>query len=156
MLSAVSYCRLDDIVPMLYEEGKVPFIVVLDGVTDVRNFGAIARTCECAGVAAIVLPERGSVSVNADAVKTSAGALHYMPVCREKNLTSAVKFLKNTGYKVYGAAGGSAVNYTKPDYTEPVAMVLGSEDEGISSDVLRLCDAQVAIPEFGNIMSLNV
>ena len=156
MLSAVSYCRLDDIVPQLYEEGKLPFIVVLDGVTDVRNFGAIARTCECAGVDAIVIPERGSVSVNADAVKTSAGALHYLPVCREKNLTSALKFLKNTGYKVYGAAGGGAVEYTKPDYTEPTAIVLGSEDEGISTDVLRLCDQLVSIPEFGNIRSLNV
>ena len=156
MLSAVSYCRLDDIVPQLYEEGKLPFIVVLDGVTDVRNFGAIARTCECAGVDAIVIPERGSVSVNADAVKTSAGALHYLPVCREKNLTSALKFLKNTGYKVYGAAGGGAVDYTKPDYTEPTAIVLGSEDEGISTDVLRLCDQLVSIPEFGNIRSLNV
>ena len=154
MLSAVSYCRLDDIVPQLYEEGKLPFIVVLDGVTDVRNFGAIARTCECAGVDAIVIPERGSVSVNADAVKTSAGALHYLPVCREKNLTSALKFLKNTGYKVYG--GGGAVDYTKPDYTEPTAIVLGSEDEGISTDVLRLCDQLVSIPEFGNIRSLNV
>ncbi len=156
MLSAVSYSRLDDIVPQLYEEGKLPFIVVLDGVTDVRNFGAIARTCECAGVDAIVIPERGSVSVNADAVKTSAGALHYLPVCREKNLTSALKFLKNTGYKVYGAAGGGAVDYTKPDYTEPTAIVLGSEDEGISTDVLRLCDQLVSIPEFGNIRSLNV
>ena len=156
MLSAESYCRLDDIVPQLYEEGKLPFIVVLDGVTDVRNFGAIARTCECAGVDAIVIPERGSVSVNADAVKTSAGALHYLPVCREKNLTSALKFLKNTGYKVYGAAGGGAVAYTKPDYTEPTAIVLGSEDEGISTDVLRLCDQLVSIPEFGNIRSLNV
>ena len=142
--------------PQLYEEGKLPFIVVLDGVTDVRNFGAIARTCECAGVDAIVIPERGSVSVNADAVKTSAGALHYLPVCREKNLTSALKFLKNTGYKVYGAAGGGAVDYTKPDYTEPTAIVLGSEDEGISTDVLRLCDQLVSIPEFGNIRSLNV
>ena len=131
-------------------------VVVLDGVTDVRNFGAIARTCECAGVDAIVIPERGSVSVNADAVKTSAGALHYLPVCREKNLTSALKFLKNTGYKVYGAAGGGAVDYTKPDYTEPTAIVLGSEDEGISTDVLRLCDQLVSIPEFGNIRSLNV
>ena len=156
MLAAVSYCRLDDIVPQLYEDGKLPFIVLLDGVTDVRNFGAIARTCECAGVDAIVIPERGSVSVNADAVKTSAGALHYLTVCREKNLTSAVKFLKNTGYKVYGAAGDGSVCYTEPDYTEPTAIVLGSEDEGISRDVLRLCDRLVSIPEFGNIKSLNV
>ncbi|MCQ2289559.1 MAG: 23S rRNA (guanosine(2251)-2'-O)-methyltransferase RlmB, partial [Muribaculaceae bacterium] len=91
MLSAVTYHKLENLVPQLYEEGVNPFVVVLDGVTDVRNFGAIARTCECAGVNAIVIPERNSVTVNADAVKTSAGALNYLPVCRERNLVNAVK-----------------------------------------------------------------
>ena len=93
-ISAVTYQHLDDIVPGLYEEGKNPFIILLDGITDVRNFGAIARTCECAGVNAIVIPERGSVSVNADAVKTSAGALLHLPVCRESSVFEAVRFLK--------------------------------------------------------------
>ena len=92
-ISAVSYQRLGDIIPSLFEEGKVPFIVLLDGITDVRNFGAIARTCECTGVDAIVLPERGSVSVNADAVKTSAGALLHIPVCRERSIHSAIRYL---------------------------------------------------------------
>ncbi len=156
MLSAVTYNKLENLVPQLYEDGKLPFIVVLDGITDVRNFGAIARTCECAGVDAVVIPERNSVSVNADAVKTSAGALHYLPVCRERNLVSAVKFLKNSGYKVYGATEKSKINYTTPDYTEPTAIVLGAEDTGISNEILHLCDTQVAIPEFGNINSLNV
>ena len=156
MLSAVTYNKIENVVPQLYEEGKLPFIVVLDGVTDVRNFGAIARTCECAGVDAIVIPERNSVSVNADAVKTSAGALHYLPVCREHNLVAAVKYLKNSGFKIYGATEKSDINYTKPDYTEPTAIVLGAEDEGISGEILRLCDTHVAIPEFGNIHSLNV
>lgn len=156
MLSAVSYSKLDNLVPQLYEDGKLPFIVVLDGVTDVRNFGAIARTCECAGVDAIVIPERNSVSVNADAIKTSAGALHYLPVCREHNLVTAVKYLKNSGFKVYGSTDKSKVNYTEPDYTEPTVIVLGSEDTGISDEVLRLCDTYVGIPEFGNINSLNV
>lgn len=156
MLAAVTYSSLENLVPQLYEDGKLPFVVVLDGITDVRNFGAIARTCECAGVDAIVIPERNSVSVNADAVKTSAGALHYLPVCREHNLVSAVKYLKNSGYKVYGATEKSQTNYTKPDYTEPTAIVLGAEDTGISGEILRLCDTHVAIPEFGNINSLNV
>lgn len=156
MLSAVTYNKLENLVPQLYEDGKLPFIVVLDEITDVRNFGAIARTCECAGVDAVVIPERNSVSVNADAVKTSAGALHYLPVCRERNLVSAVKFLKNSGYKVYGATEKSKINYTTPDYTEPTAIVLGAEDTGISNEILHLCDTQVAIPEFGNINSLNV
>lgn len=155
-LSAVTYYKLDDVVPVFYEEGLNPFVVVLDGITDVRNFGAIARTCDCAGVNAIVIPEKNSVSVNADAVKTSAGALNYVPVCREKNLVNAVKTLHNSGYKVIGASEKSSVNYTKVDYTGPVALILGAEDKGISKDLLKLCDNFVSIPEFGNINSLNV
>lgn len=156
MLAAVSYNHVEDIAPILYEEGLNPFVVILDGVTDVRNFGAIARTCECAGVNTIVIPEHGSVSVNADAVKTSAGALNYLPVCRESSLTTTVKYLKNCGYKVVGASEKSAVNYTKVDYTGPVALILGAEDKGISAELLKLCDNFVSIPEFGHINSLNV
>ncbi|MCQ2289983.1 MAG: 23S rRNA (guanosine(2251)-2'-O)-methyltransferase RlmB [Muribaculaceae bacterium] len=155
-MAAVDYYHVDDIVPALYDEGINPFIVVLDGVTDVRNFGAIARTCECAGVNAIVIPERNSVSVNADAVKTSAGALNYLPVCRERNLVNAVKYLRDSGFMVMGASEKTDLNYTKADFTGPVAIVLGAEDTGISADILRLCDTLVAIPEFGEINSLNV
>jgi len=155
-LSAVTYYKLEHLVPQLYEDGRVPFVVLLDGITDVRNFGAIARTCDCAGVDAIVIPERGSVSVGADAVKTSAGALHYLPVCREHSLTWAVKFLKDSGYKVYGASEKASQSYLAPDYTSPVAIVLGSEEKGISDEILRLCDGLVAIPEYGHINSLNV
>lgn len=155
-LSAVTYYRLEHLVPQLYEGGRVPFMVLLDGLTDVRNFGAIARTCDCAGVDAIVIPERGSVSVGADAVKTSAGALHYLPVCREHSLVWAVKFLKDSGYKVYGASEKATQSYLAPDYTSPVAIVLGSEEKGISDEILRLCDGLVAIPEYGHINSLNV
>lgn len=155
-MAAVDYYHVDDIVPALYDEGINPLVVVLDGVTDVRNFGAIARTCECAGVNCIVIPERNSVSVNADAVKTSAGALNYLPVCRERNLVKAVQYLRDSGFKVMGASEKTDLNYTKADFTGPVAIVLGAEDTGISTDVLKLCDALVAIPEFGQINSLNV
>ena len=155
-MAAVDYYHVDDIVPALYDEGINPLVVVLDGVTDVRNFGAIARTCECAGVNCIVIPERNSVSVNADAVKTSAGALDYLPVCRERNLVKAVQYLRDSGFKVMGASGKTDLNYTKADFTGPVAIVLGAEDTGISTDVLKLCDTLVAIPEFGQINSLNV
>lgn len=155
-LSAVTYYKLEHLVPQLYENGKLPFVVVLDGLTDVRNFGAIARTCDCAGVDAIIIPERNSVSVGADAVKTSAGALHYLPVCREHNLTWAVKFLKDSGYKIYGASEKSSLRYNEFDYTSPVAIVLGSEEKGISDEILRLCDELVAIPQYGHINSLNV
>lgn len=155
-LSAITYERIEDIVPFLYEQGKNPFIVVLDGITDVRNFGAIARTCEVAGVDAIVIPARGSVTVNADAVKTSAGALHKIPVCKEQNLTQAIQFLKDSGLKVVAATERGAQTYTDVDYTGPVAIVMGAEDVGVSNDNLRICDDLVRIPQFGTIGSLNV
>ena len=156
ILSAITHHRLDHLVPALYEDGVLPFIVVLDGITDVRNFGAIARTCECAGVDAIVIPEHGSVSVQADAVKTSAGALLHMPVCRERNTVSAVRLLKDSGYKVVAVTEKADINYTLTDYTCPVALVMGSEDTGISDEVIKLCDTFVSIPMFGHIGSLNV
>ena len=155
-VSAVTYQKLEDIVPFLYEQGKVPLIVLLDGVTDVRNFGAIARTCECAGVDAIVIPSRNSVSVNADAVKTSAGALHTLPVCKELNINESIKFLKNCGFKVVAAMEKTKKDYTTIDYSVPVAIVMGGEDMGIAMDNLRICDEMVSIPVLGNIASLNV
>jgi len=155
-LSAITYEKIEDIVPFLYEQGKNPFILVLDGLTDVRNFGAIARTCEVAGVDAIVIPARGSVTVNADAVKTSAGALLKIPVCKEQSLTDAIRFLKDSGVKVVAATERAAQNYTEADYTGPVAIVMGSEDTGVSNENLRICDELVKIPQFGTISSLNV
>ena len=156
MMAAVTYYRVEDLVPQLFDVGENPFIVVLDGVTDVRNFGAVARTCECAGVSAIVIPDRESVSVNADAVKTSAGALNYLPVCREHNLVNAIKLLRDSGFKIVGTSDKQQLPYTQADYTGPVAIVLGAEDKGISPDIMKLCDTQVLIPEFGHINSLNV
>lgn len=155
-LSAVEYHTLDTLVPALYEAGENPFIVLLDGVTDVRNFGAIARTCECVGCNAIVIPARGSVSVNADAVKTSAGALHTLPVCRERSIQEAVRYLHDSGFTIVAASEKSDKNYTQVDYNTPVAIVMGAEDTGVSPAVLRYCDEMVAIPMKGNIGSLNV
>lgn len=156
ILSAVTYHRLDHIVPELYEAGMLPFMLVLDGITDVRNFGAIARTAECAGVDAIVIPQHGSVSVGGDAVKTSAGALNHIPVCRERSAYNAVKFLKDNGYKIVAVSEKAEQNFTEDDYTCPVALVMGAEDKGISPDVMAECDTRVAIPMFGKIGSLNV
>lgn len=155
-MSAVTYQKIEDIVPMLYEEGKNPFIVVLDGITDVRNFGAIARTCEVAGVDAIVIPARGSVRVNADAIKTSAGALHTIPVCRELSIKDAVQFLRNSGIKVVAATEKAAENYTSSTYVDPVAILMGAEDVGISPELLKISDDLVRLPIFGTIQSLNV
>ncbi|MDR3142405.1 MAG: 23S rRNA (guanosine(2251)-2'-O)-methyltransferase RlmB [Tannerellaceae bacterium] len=155
-ISPVAYQRLEDIVPFVYELGKSPFIVLLDGVTDVRNFGAIARTCECAGADAIVIPAKGSVTVNADAIKTSAGALHVLPVCKEKNINQAIRFLKDSGIKVVAASEKAVDNYTAISYDGPVAIVVGAEDTGVSMENLRICDHMVKIPQFGTIGSLNV
>ena len=154
--SAVTYQRVEDLVPMLYEEGKNPLFVLLDGVTDVRNFGSIARTCDCAGVDAIIIPAHNSVTVNADAVKTSAGALHTLPVCREKNITETLRYLKESGIKIVCATEKGKIQYTKSDYTSPVCIVMGAEDTGIPVEHLRMCDEWVSIPQFGNIESLNV
>lgn len=156
ILSAVTYHRLDHLVPELYEAGLMPFVLILDGITDVRNFGAIARTAECAGVDAIVIPQHGSVSVGGDAVKTSAGALLHIPVCRERSVRGAVQFLKDNGYRVVAVSEKADINYTEANFTDPVALVMGAEDVGISPDVYDLCDLRVGIPMFGKIGSLNV
>lgn len=156
ILSAVTYHRLDHLVPELYEAGLMPFVLILDGITDVRNFGAIARTAECAGVDAIVIPQHGSVSVGGDAVKTSAGALLHIPVCRERSVRGAVQFLKDNGYRVVAVSEKADINYTEANFADPVALVMGAEDVGISPDVYDLCDLRVGIPMFGKIGSLNV
>ncbi len=155
-IASVTYQTVENLVPFLYEQGKNPFFVMLDGVTDVRNFGAIARTCECAGVDAIVIPMKGSVSVNADAVKTSAGALHTLPVCREQGLTGTIKFLKNCGFRILAATEKAEANYTQADFKGPICIVMGAEDTGVSKENLALCDDWLRIPILGNIQSLNV
>ncbi|MCD8042108.1 MAG: 23S rRNA (guanosine(2251)-2'-O)-methyltransferase RlmB [Tannerellaceae bacterium] len=155
-ISSITYQRLEDIIPFVYEQGKNPFIVLLDGITDVRNFGAIARTCECAGVDAIVIPAKGSVTVNADAVKTSAGALMTLPVCKEKSINQSIRFLQESGVKVFAASEKASELYTEVAYEGPVAIVMGAEDTGVSMENLRICDEMVKIPLFGAIQSLNV
>lgn len=155
-LSPVAYHNLDNLIPELFESGRNPLILLLDGVTDVRNFGAISRTAECAGVDAIVIPERGSVSVNGDAVKTSAGALLHLPVARVANLNRTIKTLKDSGFTIVGATEKSSQNYTTFDFTSPVAIVMGAEETGINPENLRLCDCLASIPMRGKVNSLNV
>ena len=155
-ISPITYQRTEDIVPFLFEQGKNPLLIMLDGLTDVRNFGAIARTCECAGVDAIIIPNKNSVSVNADAIKTSAGALHTLPVCREANLRNTIKFLKDSGFKIIAATEKGDYDYTKADYEGPTCIIMGAEDTGVSYDNLALCDEWVKIPMLGTIESRNV
>ncbi len=155
-ISPVTYQRVEDIIPTVYEAGRDPLVVVLDGVTDVRNFGAIARTCECAGVDALVVPAKGGAPANSDAVKTSAGALLSIPVCREENLTETLRFLAASGLRLVAATEKGSDDYTKTDYAGPVALVMGSEETGIAPENLRLCHDRVRIPLMGKIASLNV
>ena len=156
IVSPVRYYNLDNVIASLYEEGKIPLAVVLDGITDARNLGAIARSAECAGANFIIIPERGSASVTSDSVRASAGALFHIPVCREKDLPKAITRLQENGYKVVGASEKSSQNYTDIDYRVPVAIVMGAEDTGLSNEVLRKCDELGAIPILGKVGSLNV
>lgn len=155
-ISGISYQLLDQLVPMIFEEGKVPFLLILDGITDVRNFGAICRSAECAGVDGIVIPAQGSAQINEEAIRTSAGALMTIPVCREKSLMVAAEFLKQSGIRIVGATEHAESLYFEDDFTQPLALIMGSEEKGISMQLRRLCDTEVKIPMLGKIASLNV
>ena len=155
-ISEIEYTPLETLIPTLYEAGRSPFVLLLDGLTDVRNFGAIARTAECAGVDALIIPERGSVTVTADAIKTSAGALHRLPVCRVSSIMSAVSLLQASGLKIVAASEKARDVYTETELRLPLGLVLGAEDEGVSEEVLRRADHIVRIPQVGAIGSLNV
>ena len=155
-LSPIEFTPLENLLPMLFEEGKTPFLVVLDGVTDVRNFGAIARTCACAGADAIVVPARGGAAINGDAIKTSAGALHSLPVCKVENMQDALRYLRDSGVTLVAATEHATKLYTEADFSGPVAILMGSEDIGIHPANLDLCDTRVKLPMAGTIESLNV
>lgn len=155
-VSPVEYQQVEQIIPMIYEKGEVPFILFLDGVTDVRNFGAIARTAECAGVHAIVVQTRNSAPINADAIKTSAGALMKVPVCRTHSLEKAVRFVKDSGLTILAASEKGDDLFAEQDFTQPLALVMGAEDTGVSMEILRYTDKMVKIPLLGTIKSLNV
>ncbi|MBE6335220.1 MAG: 23S rRNA (guanosine(2251)-2'-O)-methyltransferase RlmB [Lentimicrobiaceae bacterium] len=152
----ISYQLIEEVVPMVYDEGRMPFIVILDRVTDVRNFGAIARTCYASGVDAIVIPSRGSALINGDAMKTSAGALSRINVCRVENIKDTIDFLKSSGVKVVSISEKGSKNIWEGDFKVPVAIMMGSEEDGISEAYLKRSDEHFLIPMPGDIDSLNV
>lgn len=156
VISPITYQKIEDIIPMVFEKGEVPLILILDGVTDVRNVGAIARTAECAGVHAIVVPAKGSAQINPDTIKTSAGALYNIPVCRENSLLQTAKFLQSSGLQIVCCTEKTNDYIYAPDYTVPTAIVMGSEDDGISNEIMRIADHLAKIPMYGEIGSLNV
>lgn len=155
-ISQLEYEDIEAIVPQLFEAGQMPFILILDKITDVRNFGAICRTAECAGVHALVIPSRGGAQINADAIKTSAGALHKIPVCREHNLKNTINFLKESGLAIVGCTEKTDDLIFEGDFKRPLAVIMGSEETGISPEYLKMCDQKLKIPMHGSIQSLNV
>lgn len=155
-ISPVSYASLSNIIPGIFEKGETPFILILDRITDVRNFGAIARSAECAGVHAIVIPYRGAAQITADAIKTSAGALNSIPVCRENNFRDTFAFLRQSGLRLIATTEKGKQNYYNADLKGPLAIIMGSEEDGVSEDVLRTADDLVMVPLLGKISSLNV
>lgn len=156
IISPIVFASLDNIVHSAYAEGRDPFLLILDRVTDVRNFGAIARTAECAGVDAIIIAEKGNAPITNDAVKTSAGALHYIPVCREPDLKKTLKQLHENGIKVIACTERAKSIIFDVDISGPVAVILGSEEDGVADDLLRHADELARIPMKGRIGSLNV
>ena len=154
--SPVEYLTVSELLPMLYEDGETPLLLVLDGVTDVRNVGAIARSAECFGAHGIVVPAQGSALLNADAMKSSAGALLKVPVCREINFSEAIKYMKGSGLSLMACTEKATQDLADADFSAPLAIVMGAEGEGIHPDLLAACDQQVRIPMTGEIGSLNV
>lgn len=155
-ISPIVYEKIENVIPAIYERGETPFILILDGITDVRNLGAIARTAECAGVHALVVPSKGSAQINPDAIKTSAGALYKIPVCRHDSMLKTAKFLQESGLQLVACTEKTNDYLYQPDYTGPTAVILGSEEDGISNELIRISDHLAKIPMFGEIESLNV
>jgi 23S rRNA (guanosine2251-2'-O)-methyltransferase len=155
-VSQITYYEVEDLLADVFEKGKTPLVLILDRITDVRNFGAIARSADCAGVDFIVIPSRGAAQINADAVKTSAGALNRMKVCRVDNLKNSIEYLKESGLQIIACHEKTTSHHFNADLTKPSAIIMGSEENGISNEYLKRSDMQVKIPMVGNIASLNV
>lgn len=156
LLSAVKYALLEDLIDHAYANGKEPFFLMLDRITDVRNFGAIARTAECAGLTGIIIPGKGNAPITGDAMKTSAGALSHLPVCRVNDFKKTIQTLKENGIQVLACTEKAATAIYEVDLKAPVALIMGSEEDGISPMLLKEADQLVKIPMYGNIASLNV
>jgi len=155
-ISPISYQPIDEIILRTYEKGKDPIIIILDKITDTRNLGSISRVAEAVEVDAIVIPKKGSALITSDAIKTSAGALNYVPVCKVESLNYICKTLKKNGLKIISCTEKGGEDVYKLDYNYPLAIIFGSEKDGISQSLLELSDNKVKIPMYGKIDSLNV
>lgn len=155
-MAAVQYANLENIIDKAYSEGREPFLLIIDRVTDVRNFGAVARTAECAGLDAILMGDAGNAPLTADAMKTSAGALSHLPVCRVKDMKKTIRFLKDNGIQIVACTEKANTLLYEVNLNVPVALILGSEEDGISPQLLKEADYLAKIPMKGKISSLNV
>lgn len=152
----IELTQLDQLLPSIYDKGESPLLIILDRISDVRNFGAICRTAECAGAHGVVIPGRGAAQLNADAVKTSSGALNRIPVCREDNLMESITLLKNSGLKIVACTEKAGEEIYDVDMQGPLAIIVGSEETGISKELIEISDERAAIPLKGETASLNV
>jgi 23S rRNA (guanosine2251-2'-O)-methyltransferase len=156
LLASVTYASLDNLIDRAYSEGREPFMLILDRITDVRNFGAIVRTAECAGVDGIVIPEKGNAPITGDAMKTSAGALNHVAICREKDLKKTIRYLRESGIRIVACTEKARTSLYQVQLGGPIAVIMGSEDDGIADDLIRAADELIRIPLKGKISSLNV
>jgi len=152
----VVYQKVSDVIPGLFEKGSDPLVVLLDRITDVRNFGAICRSAECFGAGAGIVPERGGAPANGDAMKASAGAMSRITVCREHNLKEVIDYLRDSGFQVIGCSEKASKNIFEFDLRGPLCIIMGSEEDGISPEYMKRCNHLVRIPMKGKVSSLNV
>ncbi len=155
-IAPISFHTLENLVESLLEKEKKPLLLILDQLSDARNFGAIIRTAECTGVDGIVIQKQGSAPVNGDTVKTSAGAVFNIPICKVDHIKDAVFYLQGSGIKTVAATEKTDKNIYDINFNEPVAIIMGSEDRGVNPSVLKIIDEKAKLPMFGTIESLNV
>lgn len=155
-VSPITFFRIEDILPTVFENGEDPFFLIMDRITDVRNFGAILRTAEAAGVHAVIVPSRNSAQLNSGTVKSSAGAIFKIPICRSENLKVTINYLKGSGIKIASATEKAKESIYQSELSGPLAIIMGSEGEGVSGEYLKQSDIHFSIPMLGEIESLNV
>ncbi len=155
-IAKVQYQNLQEVISFIIDSGEAPLFLILDGITDIRNIGGIARTAYCTGVHAIIIPDKGVGALNEDAILTSAGALEKIAVCRVNSLMKAVDDLHLNGIKVFATEMMAAKTIAEVDLREPCAIVMGSEDNGIYPALMKICDEKIKIPMMGDFESLNV
>ena len=155
-ISPVRYVPVHNVLTQVFEDGQTPLFLMLDRITDVRNFGAIARTAECAGTQALLVPFKGGSQINSDAMKTSSGALNYLPVSREGSILDTLHYLKDSGLQVIACTEKGEDSLYEVDFKLPTVIIMGSEEDGIAESLLKLADRKVRIPLAGKVESLNV